>query len=929
MVEVNVGANRLIGRERELAALDSFLEEAALDGATLLLTGEPGVGKTALLASAAEMATTAGVRVIRGGGVEYETDVSFAGLHQLVDLLSDDLRRLPRSSRAPIEVALGIGSGPAPDRLAVLSATLALFRQAASTMPMLILIDDLHWLDRASGAVLGSVGRRLRGSRIGLLGAMRPGVGGFFERAGLSEFHVAPLMEDDAMELLARQFVQLPTRVRRNVVDEAHGNPLALLEFAALAGSPHQGGQQHSTVPSGMTREVRTLYEARIDQLPVSTRRVLLLAALDGSGGLGVLEATSASGELDELGPAERDHLIVIDEGRGEMRFRHPLIKSAAVQRSTHDERRAAHLQLAELFADQPERRGHHLAEATFAPDEDVAAAVERGAHSTLQRGDVVGAVSRLLRAADLSPNAQDRSRRLADAAYVGAHSAGQLESASELLRDAQHRDPSVGETLHAAVATAYLLLNSDGNSKTTHRLLTVAIDSALDEPDQDSGVLSEALSTLVLVCHYAGRAEYWVPYHDAMDRLGTTAPAHVRLLAETFADPLTASDEALSELDSAIERLRNSEDDALILGTAIAGFYVDRLPGCREALLRIVRDGREGGAVGSAMRALMILAFDEINVGRWEEARKLAAEGVALCEERGYRLVAWSGRYAMALVAGNQGARESCREICDAMIDWAAPRQLGRLVDWAHHALARVALSTGDFEECYAHATAISPPGTLDPHNTQALWVAWDLIDAAVHTGRTDEARVHADALRRADLGHVSPRFALMEAAAVATVESDEEASVLFDEALALPGIEDWPFELARAQLAYGERLRRKRQMRGARSQLAAARDGFEQLGAGSWARRADSELGATGAKRQSDGGVGAESLTPQEREIALLAATGLTNREIAARLYMSPRTVSSHLYRIFPKLGIRSRAALRDALNVTVMLGGLIALT
>lgn len=906
----------LVGRDPELASLGSFLGEAVVDGATLLLTGDPGVGKSALLAAAAKMAVADGVRVIRGGGVEYETDVSFAGLHQLVDLLSDELRLLPPAGRAALEVALGIGSGPAPDRLAVLSASLALFRQAASTTPLLIVVDDLHWLDRASGAVVGFVGRRLRGSRIGLLGAIRPAAGGFFERAGLPELHVAPLVEYDAMELLARRFVHLPTRVRRDVADEAQGNPLALLEFAALAGGGHDGGRRHA-VASGTSREVRTLYEARVERLPEPTRGLLLLAVLDGSGGLGVLAAAGGAHGLDDLGPAERDHLVVIDERSAELRFRHPMIKSVVVERSTHDQRRAAHLRLAELCADQPDRRGHHLAEAAFAPDEETAAAVEDGARRTLQRGDVVGAISRLLRAADLSPRPKDRSRRLADAAYVGVTSAGELESATELLRDAQRRDSTLGGTLRAASATAYLLLNGEGKAETAHRLLTVAIESALAEPDQDHDGLSEGLYTLVLVCHYAGRPDYWARFHAAMSRLTATPPTEMRLLAETFADPLTASDWALSQLDHDIEQLRNTDEDTLIIRAALAGFYTDRLASCREALFRVVRDGREGGAVGSAMMALSMLAYGDLYAGRWDDTLGLIAEVTPMWEERGYRLQAWSGPYARALVAGNRGDREQCRDLCEAMIEWGTPRQLVRLVDWGNHALADAALGAGDFEEAWEHAVAVSPPGTLGSHNPQALWVALDLIDAAVHTGRAGEARAHADAMRRADLGRLSPRFALVTAAAAAMVAANDEAPDLFGEALALPGIQEWPFELARVRLAHGERLRRLRRTRDARRQLAAAREGFERLGARPWAQRAEVELRATGATRLRDPGVGPASLTPQERQIALLAATGLTNREIGARLYMSPRTVSSHLYRIFPKLGIRSRAALRDALQ------------
>jgi DNA-binding CsgD family transcriptional regulator len=919
MVDLNAGASRLIGRERELAALQSFLGASAAGGATLLLTGEPGVGKTALLLAVAEMAASAGVRVSRSSGVEYETDVSFAGLHQIVDPLSDELRQLPRANRVALEVALGIGSGPVPDRLAVFNASLALFRQAAASGPFLIVVDDLHWLDRASGAVVGFVGRRLRGSQIGLLGAVRPDVGGFFERAGLAEFDVEPLSGSDSMDLLAHQFTHLPTRVLRRVADEAQGNPLALLEFAASAGGSRDGSAWRRGLPSGSSREVRTLYRTRIERLPEATRRLLLFAILDGSGALGVLAAAGGSRGTDDLAPAERDHLVVVDDKAGVLRFRHPMIRSVVVELSTLDERRSAHRQLAELLADEPERRGDHLAESALEPDEQVAAAVDDGARRTLQRGDVVGAVSRLLRAAELSPTQAARSRRLADAAYIGANAAGELDSSSALLRDAQRRDPTLGETLHAAVATAYLLLNSDGNTDTAHRLLTVAVEAALAEHDQDHDGIAEGLYTLVLVCHYAGRDELWASFHDALARLEPTAAPEVRLLAETFADPAAAADWALDELDRGIAQLGQTDDVALIIRLSLAAFYTDRLTGCRESLLRVVRDGREGGAVGAAMMALSMVAYDDLAAGRWDDALALAAESAGLCDARGYRLYGWSVRYATAFIAGDRGDRATCQEICEGMVQWAVPRHVGRLQDFAHHALGQAALAAGDFEACFTHVATISPPGTLRSHNPQAMWTALALVDAALHTGRLAEARVHADTMRRSRLDRLSPRFALVTAAASAMVAPDDEAARRFDEALGLPGIEQWPFELARVRLAYGERLRRLRQTRAARVQLTAAREGFEGLGAKPWAQRAATELAATGTTRQPRIEGSPPLLTPQEREIALLAATGMTNREIATQLYVSPRTVSAHLYRIFPKLGVTSRAALRDALSAT----------
>ncbi|MBC9225164.1 AAA family ATPase [Aeromicrobium sp. 636] len=903
---------RLVGRAREVAALTDFVRKAAVDGSALLLTGEPGVGKSALLQAACEVAEAERMRVVRGAGVEYESDVSFSALHQLVVPLATWLPRLPDATRAILETTLGIGSAPIPDRLAVFDAALTLFRLAAAELPLLVVIDDMHWVDRASASVIGFVGRRLDDSRLGLLAAARPGAGGFFDRTGWRDVVVPPLEDAESLELLAHQFAHLPIRVHREIAHEAQGNPLALLEFASAGRGPTgTGGQVDGTV-----REVKALYNARIAVLPSATRSLMLLAALEGSGDLAVIAAASPTGAPDDLAPAELDHLVLVDDAAGHMTFRHPLIKSVMVDRSTFEERRRVHLALAEVFTD-PERRGHHLAEAALCPDEDTAAAVEAGARSTLQRGDVVGAVTRLMRAADLSPDRTQRNRRLADAAFIGAFSTGRLEDASRLLRDVTRGDPTAAETLQATVTASYLLLTSEADVTTAHQLLTDAIRSALDRPEACGDDLTQAVYTLSSVCQFAGRADYWESLREIVARLPPSAITDAVVIAAAQGDPLVVPPATLEKLDRAITGLDDSMDVAHIVRTVIAAFNVDRLAGCRGALDRVVHDGREGGAVGSAVLALTMVAFDDYRSGRWDAAARAAHETKDLCADLGYRLYTWGPLYGLALVAANRGDRDACIAQCRAMLDWAEPRQFGWVANWARHALTEAALAHGDFETAYAHAVSITEPGSLGTHNPEAVWTGLDLVEAAHHTGRAAQARDHAAVLQQADLGRITPRFAFTTAAAAAMVAPDAEAPGLFERAVALPAVESWPFELARVRLAFGERLRRLRRTRDARGQLDAARAGFERLGAVPWAHRAATELRATGVSRGTATVTGADSLTPQETEVAELAASGLTNREIAARLYVSPRTVSAHLYRIFPKLGITSRAALRDALG------------
>jgi DNA-binding CsgD family transcriptional regulator len=908
----------LLGRGRELGLIREFLGRAAADGDALVVLGEPGVGKTALLGAAETIAVAGGCRLLAAAGVESEADVTFSGLHQALLPLHDELAELAGAYRDALNVALGFGDGPSPDRLVVANATLALLLRAARSRPVLLTVDDLPWLDRTSAMVLSIVARRLAGSRVGLLAASRTDEESFFQRAGLPEFELGPLDDEAAAELMSAHFPELAPAVRARLLAEAQGNPLAVLELpAALTG--HQRAALDAlprVLP--LTRRLQALFRSRVGALPNRSRWLLLLIALEATGDIRLLRAVGDSGRgLDELAAAEQARLAFLDARTHRLAFRHPLIRSAVVALSTVVDRRAAHQALADLWADQPDRHAWHLAEATVHQDEQVAKLLDDSGRRRLRRGDGAGAVTALIRAAELSPGAGDRARRLALAAYIGADVTGELGTAAQLLTNSRESAPELTGSLQAAVAASYVLINADGDVDTAHRLLIAAMEGHVVGPTQEAAVaLEEALHTLTFVCFFGARPALWKPFYDAVARLGPHVPAAVYLNSKTFADPVRTAAPALAQLDAAIEGLADEVDPTRIVRIAIAGVFVDRIGGCREALWRVVRDGREGGAVASAIQALIMLAHDDFLTGQWDQAKRLADEAVELCETHGYELFAWPGREVQAALAAVRGDYDTTQALTDQMIQWATPRRIGAVHGYACSARALAALGRGDFEEAYRHASAISPAGTLASHRPYATWVVKDLVEAAIHTERPDEAAAHVKAMRDADIAGLSSRLALLAAGSAAIAAPDDGALELFEEALAIPGADRWAFELARIHLAYGERLRRARTMTQARLHLTAALEIFEPLGATPWSTRAANELRATGQTRLRAREQDRDELTPQELEIATLAATGLSNKQIGERLFLSHRTVAAHLYRTFPKLGITSRAALRDAL-------------
>ncbi|WP_405993609.1 ATP-binding protein [Streptomyces sp. NBC_00986] len=919
------GPGTLIGREPEIRRLETLVGRIASGaGDTLLFTGDPGVGKTALLDQAAALATGAGAGVLRATGAQFEADISYAALHQLLQPCLPELDQLdavkPQLAGA-LKVALGLGTGPAPTRLLAANAVLELLRRAAGERPLLLVVDDPQWLDRASALVLGMVARRLTGMPVALLAACRTGEADFFDQGNPPTVQVAPLPERAAAELLAGRHPEMAPRVRRRLLDAALGNPLALLELPLPLGDLTTAGTLPTALP--LTDRLQRVFSSRVRELPDSAYELLVLSALDGQADLRVVRAVAADRGGEGLAPAEHAGLVRVDESAGRLTFRHPLIQAAVVELSTSDQRRRAHTVLAARFAHcQPERHAWHLAEATEKPDEQVAALLDDVAHRNLRRGDYTGAVAKLLRAAQLSPPGRVRSGRLAEAAYLGSLVTGDLRDAPGLIERARSAHPGPDEPLVATVATAYRLLHGDGDVDTAHRLLTTALRERPTPPhDTDGGqVRVEALHTLTMICSAGGRAELWPPLHRALDDLPPPAPAELTLPARTLSDLARHTPETLALADTAVTGLGYEISPARIVRTATAAAPLDRLPACREALQRVVRHGREGGAVTSAIEALFLLAQDAFDTGRWDEARQLSGEGLELCSVHGYALLSWTGRLTGALLAAARGDFEAAADTARDMDAWAAPRRAGIVNSYASHVRSLTALGRGEFDTAFRNASAVSPAGTFAPYAPHALAVFHDLVEAAVHTGRDAEARAHLAAARGHHLDSLSPRLRLIVLAGEALTApgtSEESAESALEAVILAPETGQHPFDLARVQLGHGSHLRRLKRIADARRHLAEAAEIFRGLGATPWTARADRELRATGitVSTTADSGLGA--LTPQQRQIAHLAAAGHTNKEIAARLFLSPRTVAAHLYQVFPKLGITSRAALRDALG------------
>ncbi len=897
----------LFGREAELDLVTSFVRgEPWTPSPVLLFSGEPGVGKTALLDAAAQIAQDAGRMVVRATALEFEADLVYGALNQALRQLLTALPLIDDAHQHAISTICGITPGVAPTQLLAGSATLALLQRVAETTPLLIVVDDVPWLDLASAMAFAYVARRLGESDVRLVVAARSELENVFVRSGFDAQIVQPLSEESADALLQHRFPALATRVRRRIRDAARGNPLALLDLPAALDS------DTSMLPDALplTRRLKALYERRLRDLPSGTRQMLLFVVLAGSENSVTIERClpSPEGQVD-LPPAERAGLVRPNPRSGRMEFRHPLIRSAVIELSTSDERRRAHTILADAFRDDAPRRAWHLGQSTVGPDEQVARLLELVSDELLSVGNGSRATAAMLRSAELSPSRTDHARRVARAAYLGSLVMGDLRASPRLLVDAQS-GPAEMPSLDAVTAVAYQLLNGEGDASTAQRLLIAALDARHGPLEAGDSATMEALLTLVFVGFYAGRDEFWQEIRRQLARVEPALPEALALLDSAFADPARGGLPVLRRLEAALDALRFTSDPVRITRIATAGAYLDRLHLARGPLQRVVDDAGRGGAVAKEIEARFLLGNDDYLSGRWDELVKITDEGLRLCDELGYTLAAAPGRYLRAMVDAAQGRETAADRAAEQLLLWAAPRRLYTLAAYASHIRCALALSHGQFETAFRHAASVSPAGVLQPFLPHAVWMTFDLVEAASRSGRRAEAVAHVRAVDEARLHDLSPRLQLLVEACRGLVDESGWHSQ-FEQALATPGSERWTFDRARVHLVYGEQLRRARSSTEARFHLSNAIRIFEELGAEPWRERAAGELRAAGSSQARS-----DLLTPQEAAVARLAATGLTNKQVAEQLYLSPRTVSTHLSRVFPKLGISSRAALRDAL-------------
>ncbi|WP_084727396.1 helix-turn-helix transcriptional regulator [Rhodococcoides yunnanense] len=880
----------LVGRDEELVELSRFLH-APGQGA-LAIRGDAGVGKTALINDIVDRARREDWRVLRAIGVESERPFTLGGLNQMVVGLRQEWSGLDRHDQDVLAPVFGADPVQAPSPVSLATSLLALLEAASHARPVLLVIDDVHWLDELSATVLCVAGRRACDPRVRIIAAFRPQYGVEFSTAGWIELDLGPLRSADARHIVDRIALSLSVSTRRTILDFAAGNPLALEEL------PRYADQIDTwTVSLPLTDRLVTVFGGRFGLLDARVRTELLRAALDGTRADMSAEVGSRYTMTDVEQAVEQDLLTV--SPLGDIVFRHPLVRAAVIHRASAAERRAAHAHLAELYADSLVRRATHLGAASTLPDQSVADLLEQAAQLSIRRGGATVAVDWLRRASQLCTDPSRRDALRAEAAFV-ASQASRFDDAQTLTDN--------DESVAAVLTDAYLALYRDGDVIGTHRRVLRALR---DAGTLDDATLVRLVKLLLAISLYSGDAALWVLTDEIVDRLSDRLDVDALLYRDALGDVARRGHTVGARL-SAYRDGQTSREPWDVVHVSVSAYFVDRLADFRATVQHLFERDHDRGAVTNAMTMLHLLALDQIGSGDWAAAQRSVHIGVELAtthrnELFRYQFIAYDG--FRAACAGDAVHARRCAAEVDA---WAGPRRLGMLLGFVRRSAVLVALAEGDYEEAYVAALRITSAGEFRPYSHAAIDVLLDFGVAAVHVHRHDWARAHVAEAERLKLRDISPRLEAVVTAVDAMSAPDSEAGALYVKAVDHPGLQDFPFDRNRIQLSYGMWLRRRRHTAEAREVLALAAEGFDDLGAPPWADRARTELRAAG------GGVKhSDALTAQERKVAELASMGLSNKEIASELFLSPRTVGAHLYRIFPKLGVKSRAGLGQALR------------
>jgi DNA-binding CsgD family transcriptional regulator len=903
----------LYGRAVEQSVIEQLLVGASAGrSGVLVIRGDPGIGKTALLDYAARSANVVsgpdgvGMRVIRGRGVESEAELPFAGLHLLLRSALDHLPALPRTQQDALGAALGLRRAGPYDRFLVGVAVLSLLAELAEGQPLVCLVDDAHWLDRASASALVFAARRLDAEGIAIIFAARDNHA-VFPASGLRVLRLSGLDAASADALLADHAKGLTPAARSRILAEACGNPLGLIELPAayLASPPAAGWPGNTTL--ALTDRLQQAFEGQIRRLPAGTQTILLAAASEDSGGLGVLlDAARALGvEAAALGRAEQAGLVGIADRT--VTFRHPLVRAALYHGATLSQRLAVHRALAGALRSpaDADRRAWHLAAATTGPDEEVAAELERTAGEASARSGYAAAAAAYERAVQLGTDLEAQPRRLAAAAEASVET-GDMDHARGLAARAaaQTTDPVVRARLANVRARADV---AQGQLHAAHRLLA---EGAGQIASLDAPRATRMLAYAMHVAWYAGDRGLVADTAGRLEAVGgSLAEPLIQLMlrlavqaAERPGDDLPR----LADLVAQARRLRAGDPYDLTM-IAIAALVTGRIPDACDLLGTLVTDARSLGRIGWLPSLLMCLAQALLLDGRHCDALASATEALRIARDTGQPQWTSDLNGIMAYLAAAEGDQGRCRQLADAAVAEPASASISAAQAWVHWAFGLLDLGRGRPDTALVQLETVWQGPAR--YYASTLRSVPDLVEAAVRVGQPERAAEplarFSDWARRACV----PALEALAERCHALLETGEEAEQHYLTALKL---HEGPFEQARTQLLYGAWLRRARRKSDARTQLRAAVDTLDRIHAAPWAEQALAELAAAGAAAPRTDRARSPRLTPQELQVARLAAQGLSNRDIAAQLFLSPRTVGYHLYKAFPKLGITSRSQL-----------------